>query len=630
MRRFESYRPSQRKKNIIKSQMSSSLIYSLREAYISYSKKEIFTDLTFNLQRGELIALVGKNGVGKSTLMNVISGKQDIDQGEVWSPEGLQLSYFNQDFHFINEDQTIENELSKLFKDENEYYKIDIFCENLFLDKTKNIKTLSGGQKRRVGLIKSLIVDSDILLLDEPTNHLDLESIVWLENYLKNYNGAILCVSHDRQFLNNFTNKVFWLDRGNLKVSPKGFNNFDQWSADLLDQEARELRNRKQFVNIETEWASRGVKARVKRNIKRVQRAKELKQQLENDVSSYKRAIAKIKTKAITASDNEAKSIIEFYNTFLSYKSPSAKIILKDFTFKIAKNDRIGVLGNNGTGKSSFLKILVGELEVDKGTVKVKKDLEFSYFDQMRNDLKDEFPIKKILVPNGGDYIKVYGKERHVCSYLKDFMFDPSKVNETVGTLSGGQKNKLLLSKVLANPKTGLILDEPTNDLDIETLDLLEEMLVQYKGTLLIVSHDRDFLDQTVNKILFFEGDGEVTFFNGGYSDFLQYQTILEEEKKLNNTIVNNNTSKLKRDSNGKNKKKLTYKLEYELEKIPSNIDQLHIDIKDIEEQLSKPDLYKLDKDLFIDLTKNLQDYNAKLESSEERWVELMSMKSEE
>mgnify|MGYP002631013761 FL=1 len=610
--------------------MSSSLIYSLREAYISYSKKEIFTDLTFNLQRGELIALVGKNGVGKSTLMNVISGKQDIDQGEVWSPEGLQLSYFNQDFHFINEDQTIENELSKLFKDENEYYKIDIFCENLFLDKTKNIKTLSGGQKRRVGLIKSLIVDSDILLLDEPTNHLDLESIVWLENYLKNYNGAILCVSHDRQFLNNFTNKVFWLDRGNLKVSPKGFNNFDQWSADLLDQEARELRNRKQFVNIETEWASRGVKARVKRNIKRVQRAKELKQQLENDVSSYKRAIAKIKTKAITASDNEAKSIIEFYNTFLSYKSPSAKIILKDFTFKIAKNDRIGVLGNNGTGKSSFLKILVGELEVDKGTVKVKKDLEFSYFDQMRNDLKDEFPIKKILVPNGGDYIKVYGKERHVCSYLKDFMFDPSKVNETVGTLSGGQKNKLLLSKVLANPKTGLILDEPTNDLDIETLDLLEEMLVQYKGTLLIVSHDRDFLDQTVNKILFFEGDGEVTFFNGGYSDFLQYQTILEEEKKLNNTIVNNNTSKSKRDSNGKNKKKLTYKLEYELEKIPSNIDQLHLDIKDIEEQLSKPDLYKLDKDLFIDLTKNLQDYNAKLESSEERWVELMSMKSEE
>ncbi len=610
--------------------MSSSLIFSLREAYISYSKKEIFTDLTFNLHRGELIALIGKNGVGKSTLMNVISGKQDIDQGEVWSPEGLQLSYFNQDFQFIDEDQTIESELSKLFKNENENYKIDIFCENLFLDKTKNINTLSGGQKRRVGLIKSLIIESDILLLDEPTNHLDLESIVWLENYLKNYNGSILCVSHDRQFLNNFTNKVFWLDRGNLKVSPKGFNNFDQWSSELLDQEARELRNRKQFVNIETEWASRGVKARVKRNIKRVNRARELKQQLENDVSSYKRAIAKIKTKAIAASDNEAKSIIEFYNTFLSYKSPSAKIILKDFSFKIAKDDRIGVLGNNGTGKSSFLKILVGELKVDKGTIKVKKDLEFSYFDQMRNDLKDDLPIKKILVPNGGDYIKVYGKERHVCSYLKDFMFDPSKVNETVGTLSGGQKNKLLLSKVLANPKTGLILDEPTNDLDIETLDLLEEMIVQYKGTLLIVSHDRDFLDQTVNKILFFEGDGHVTFFNGGYSDFLQYQLILEEEKKINKTIIINGKSKIKNNINEKIQKKLTYKLEYELEKIPSIIDQLNIDIKNIEEQLSNSDLYKSDKDVFIDLTKKLKDYNSKLEYSEERWVELMSMKSEQ
>ena len=610
--------------------MSSSLIYSLREAYISYSKKEMFTNLTFNLHRGELIALVGKNGVGKSTLMNVISGKQDIDQGESWNPEGLQLSYFNQDFNFINEDQTIDTELKKLFRNENEHYKIDIFCENLFLDKEKNINTVSGGQKRRVGLIKSLIVDSDILLLDEPTNHLDLESIVWLENYLKNYNGAILCVSHDRQFLNNFTNKVFWLDRGNLKVSPKGFNNFDQWSSDLLDQEARELKNRRQFVNIETDCASRGVKARVKRNIKRVQRAKELKHQLESDVSSYKRAVAKIKTKAIAASDNEAKSIIELYNTFLSYKSDTPKIILKDFTFQIAKNDRIGVLGNNGTGKSSFLKILVGELQVDKGTLKVKKDLEFSYFDQMRNDLKDDLPIKKILVPNGGDYIKVYGKERHVCSYLKDFMFDPSKVNETVKTLSGGQKNKLLLSKVLANPKTGLILDEPTNDLDIETLDLLEEMLVQYKGTLLIVSHDRDFLDQTVNKILFFEGDGKVTFFNGGYSDFLQYQSIIEEEKKQINSILGNNKTKSKKDTKEPRNKKLTYKLEYELEHIPSLIDKLNQNIKDMQEQLSNPDLITSNKDLFIDLTKKLQDYNSNLEKSEERWIELMSMKSEQ
>ncbi|MAV82518.1 MAG: ABC transporter [Pelagibacteraceae bacterium] len=606
--------------------MNSSLIYSLRETVIAYSKKEIFKDLTFNLHKGEFIALVGKNGSGKTTLMNVINGNQEIDQGELWNLESIKTSYFNQDFDFIDEAQTVEKELKELFNNDNDFYKIDIFCENLFIDKNKKINTLSGGQQRRVGLIKSLIVDSDILLLDEPTNHLDLESIIWLENYLKNYNGAILCVSHDRQFLNNFTNKVFWIDRGSLKISPKGFKNFDEWSANLLAQEERELKNRKQFVNIEVEWASRGVKARVKRNLKRVERAKELKKTLEKDIFSYKKAIAKIKRKAIQSEHNEAKCIAEFYNTFLSYKAPSEKIILKDFNLKISKSDRIGLIGNNGTGKSTFLKLLVGEMKVDKGTLKVKKNLEFSYFDQMRNDLKDNKSIKKILVPNGGDYIKVYGKERHVCSYLKDFMFDPSKANDPVSTLSGGQKNKLLLSKVLSNPKTGLILDEPTNDLDIETLDLLQEMLVNYKGTLLIVSHDRDFLDQTVNKILFFEGDGNIIFFNGGYSDFIKYQLILEDEKKeFSNNKIENKTIK----KNTLNNNKLTYKLEYELEKIPENIEDINLHISDLQLKLSDPNLFKQNRELFIDLTKKLSKYEEKLNYSENRWLELMSMKSE-
>ena len=606
--------------------MNSSLIYSLRETVIAYSKKEIFKDLTFNLHKGEFIALVGKNGSGKTTLMNVINGNQEIDQGELWNSESIKISYFNQDFDFIDETQTVEKELKELFNNDNDFYKIDIFCENLFIDKNKKINTLSGGQQRRVGLIKSLIVDSDILLLDEPTNHLDLESIIWLENYLKNYNGAILCVSHDRQFLNNFTNKVFWIDRGSLKISPKGFKNFDEWSANLLAQEERELKNRKQFVNIEVEWASRGVKARVKRNLKRVERAKELKKTLEKDIFSYKKAIAKIKRKAIQSEHNEAKCIAEFYNTFLSYKAPSEKIILKDFNLKISKSDRIGLIGNNGTGKSTFLKLLVGEMKVDKGTLKVKKNLEFSYFDQMRNDLKDNKSIKKILVPNGGDYIKVYGKERHVCSYLKDFMFDPSKANDPVATLSGGQKNKLLLSKVLSNPKTGLILDEPTNDLDIETLDLLQEMLVNYKGTLLIVSHDRDFLDQTVNKILFFEGDGNIIFFNGGYSDFIKYQLILEDEKKeFSNNKIENKTIK----KNTLNNNKLTYKLEYELEKIPENIEDINLHISDLQLKLSDPNLFKQNRELFIDLTKKLSKYEEKLNYSENRWLELMSMKSE-
>ena len=463
--------------------------------------------------------------------MKIIMGTQDLDNGELWSYPNLQISYFSQNFE-IDLSKTVEEEMMKVVLSDDEKYKIDIYCDNLNLNKHAPTDSLSGGQKRRIALAKSLIPDSDIVLLDEPTNHLDLECIQWLEKHLRELNKVILCVSHDRTFLANFTNKVFWLDRGELKVSPKGFKNFDSWSEDLLDQEARELRNRKQFVNLEVEWAQRGVKARVKRNVKRLERAKQLKEQLEKDESSYRKAIKSIKPIVFKPSSDNSRFVAEFYKASVQYPNSSNKI-LKDLSVKITKNDRIGLLGKNGTGKSTFLKTLIGELEASSGSVKLKKNLEFSYFDQLRNDLNTNKSLKEILVPNGGDYLSVQGKERHVCSYLKDFQFDPKRVNDTILSLSGGQQNRLLLSKVLSNPKTGLILDEPTNDLDLETMDLLTEMLSNYKGTLLIVSHDRDFLDQTVNKIMHFEGDGKVSMFLGGYSDFLNHQSNQKEIMKM-------------------------------------------------------------------------------------------------
>ena len=297
------------------------------------------------------------------------------------------------------------------------------------------------------------------MLLDEPTNHLDLECIQWLEQHLKGLNRVMLCVSHDRTFLSNFTNKVFWLDRGDLRISPSGFKNFDAWSEELLDQEARELKNRKQFVNLEVEWAQRGVKARVKRNVKRLERARQLKEQLEKDESSYRLAIKSVKPMLVKPASDNSKFIAEFIKASVSYPNSKNKI-LKDISVKITKGDRIGLLGKNGTGKSTFLKTLIGELKEISGSIKLKKNLEFSYFDQLRNDLNSNKSLKEILVPNGGDYLSVQGKERHVCSYLKDFQFDPKRVNDTILSLSGGQQNRLLLSKVLANPKTGLILDE--------------------------------------------------------------------------------------------------------------------------------------------------------------------------
>ena len=433
--------------------MANDLIFSVREASVSFGKKIIFDNFDVNIHRGNLIALIGKNGVGKSTLMKIITEEQDLDRGELWKQSGLRISYFSQQFN-LNETNTIEEELMKILSRDDEQYKIDIFCNNLALDKKDLINNLSGGQKRRVGLIKTLIIESDILLLDEPTNHLDLECIIWLENYLKLYSGAIICVSHDRTFLSNFTNKVFWIDRGNLRVSPTGFKDFDKWSEELFEQEARELKNRKQFVNIEVEWASRGVKARVKRNVKRVERAKQLKEQLEKDESSYRRAIASVKIQKLNTGSDNSKFIAEFHKVSISYDNSKINI-LDDISIKISKNDRIGLLGNNGTGKSTFLKSLLGEMKSKKGIIKLKKNMNFSYFDQLRNDLNSNHSLKRILVPSGGDYIKVQGKERHVCSYLKDFMFDPSRANDSIHTLSGGQQNRLLLAKVLANPQTG-------------------------------------------------------------------------------------------------------------------------------------------------------------------------------
>jgi len=596
--------------------MPSDLIFSLRDVNIKFGKKEIFNGLNLNIHRNDLIALVGKNGVGKTTLMKIIMGNQEIDNGELWSYPNLKITYFTQNFK-INFSKTVEEEMMNVILKEDEKFKIDIYCDNLNLNKKDKIENLSGGQKRRIALAKSLIPDSDIVLLDEPTNHLDLECIQWLENHLRELKKVMLCVSHDRTFLSNFTNKVFWLDRGDLKVSPKGFKNFDSWSEELLNQEARELRNRKQFVNLEVEWAQRGVKARVKRNVKRLERAKQLKAQLEKDVSSYRLAIKSTKPIVFKPSSDKSRFVAEFFKASVKYPNSSNKI-LKDLSVKITKNDRIGLLGKNGTGKSTFLKTLIGELEVSSGSIKLKKNLEFSYFDQLRNDLNSNKSLKEILVPNGGDYLSVQGKERHVCSYLKDFQFNPKRVNDTILSLSGGQQNRLLLSKVLSNPKTGLILDEPTNDLDLDTMDLLTEMLSNYQGTLLIVSHDRDFLDQTVNKILYFEGDGKTSMFLGGYSDFLNHQSSQEEikniKKKLPDTKKQNNNDRL------------SFKFKYELDNIPNETAKLEEKISLIKNELKDNNLYINNPERFEEITKELIILEKNFETKEFRWLELLEM----
>ncbi len=619
--------------------MASPLLLSVKDASVRYTEVPVFAGLSFNVHQGSRIALVGKNGAGKSTLMNIITGVQDLDEGERWEEFGTTIGYLRQDI-IPKEGQTVFEYIFSEIKEEEKdlhMYKVDIVANALQIDKDAQMTILSGGQLRRAGLARALVEEPDILLLDEPTNHLDLEVIQWLEDYLKAYRGTLLVISHDRAFLANITNQVFWLDRGSIRVSPYGFAKFEEWSNELLEQEERELRNRKQSVGLELAWANRGVKARVKRNVRRLALVKEMRDKLRADESAYRKATRKIDIAPIKIDEHSSKIVAEFYNVYKSFNTGEKELtILDKFSYKIQRGDRIGILGKNGSGKTSFLKMLIGQLEPDQGRVKRRKELEFSYFDQKREDLDPDATLRRVLSSSGGDYIDVMGKQRHVCGYLKDFMFDPSRVHDKVSTLSGGQKNRLMLAKILANPKTCLILDEPTNDLDMDTLDMLEEILMQYDGTLIIVSHDRDFLDQTVTRILAFEGDGVIESCVGGYSDYLE--KFGKKDKQASKPKKNSEKKEAKKPNapapsatpvqqeDEKPKVKLSYKLQRELNQIPDKIKTVQKEIEENAELLSDGDFYNRDPDGFHATAKQSNELQAKLTRYENRWLELEEM----
>ena len=399
----------------------------------------------------------------------------------------------------------------------------------------------------------------------------------------------------------------------------------------MLEQEERELRNRRQSVEMEVAWASRGVKARVKRNVRRLEKVREMRDQLKADQASFKRATAKMNIKPIKETEENSKVVAEFHNVYKSFEEKNKTIkILEKFSCKISRGDRIGILGKNGSGKTTFLKLLIGAEEADSGRVKVRKEMEFSYFDQKRSDLDPTHSLKKTLCPAGGDYINVMGKERHVCGYLKNFMFDPSRAEDKVSQLSGGQKNRLMLAKVLANPKSCLILDEPTNDLDMETLDMLEEILSNYTGTLIIVSHDRDFLDQTVTKILAFEGQGKVEQCIGGYTDYLEMKTKEEGGKKKQDAKKEDaKPIEEPAKSASQQPKKLSYKLEREWQLLPDQIKELEKEIEALQKKLADPAFYQNDPEEFNKSAERLQRRKNKVEESEIRWLELDEMKQE-
>lgn len=619
----------------------SDLLLSVEDASVVIGGKPLFEGLTFHIHSGRKIALVGKNGAGKTTLMNIITGDREIDDGKRFLYPGTTTGYMQQNVKAIPGKTVRDFVFEGVKADLEEWdinYRIDMVIAPLLLNVDDKLETLSGGQLRRAALARALIEEPDILLLDEPTNHMDLELIEWLEGYIKRYPGAVLIVSHDRAFLANTTDRVFWLDRGSMRTAPKGFAHFQEWSTELLEQEGRALHNRTKKVEQEIEWANKGVKARVKRNVRRQSEAFQARDQLEKDKRAYRRVTSTVELPPITAEES-SRNVVEFFNVTKSFTDPDTgrtKEILDRFNMRIKRKDRIGILGRNGSGKTTFLKMLTGTINADSGKIKRAKNMSFSYFDQNRSMLREDKTIKDNLCPEGSDHLDVRGKPRHICGYIKDFLFEPDDAWRLASTLSGGQKNRLMLAKLLANPGSFMILDEPTNDLDMDTLDMLTNILTNYDGTLFVVSHDRDFLDQVVTKTLVFEGDAKVEGIIGGYSEYLEFKKARSQENKKSSEEAK--PSKTRKNSDTapaptatppalKNNKKLSYNLQRELNQLPKTIAKLEKEISKTEEQLADPDLYTNDADKFAALSTRLPEAQSELEASELRWLELEEMR---
>lgn len=592
-------------------------LLSIREASISFAKKMIFEDLTINLFDGDKICLIGKNGAGKTTLMNTIFGRIELDDGVHFIAPNNNIGYLEQD-EGITKDVTVSQYLMEnLELDDHKEYLVDIVCQNLKIDKNQITQSLSGGQRRRANLAKALVFEPDILLLDEPTNHLDLETIEWLEKYLNSYNGCLLIISHDREFLKKVTNKIFWLRAGKIIVNNHGYKNFDKWAGEIIEFENRKLANLEKKVELESGWLQTGVTARRKRNIGRLHHLTDLRSQLKEQrrlVSSNKN---QMKINSFEKFNDDAPQVIAALNNI--NKGFADKNIINSFNLKIIRGEKIGVIGKNGAGKSTFLKLLIKQIEPDVGNVKLANDLHFSYFDQDRSALKRNITMKEFLCDNDGDQVLISGgKTRHICGYLKDFLFDPKDVDTLVSTLSGGQQNRLFLAKTLADPGNFLILDEPTNDLDMESLDILEDYLCNYKGTLIVVSHDRDFLDNVATSILAFEGDCVITSHLGGYSDYLEYQQKHSKPIAVYESSKDSNKDQQKNDFMSQKEIK---KLKSELNKIPDKIERLEEKISKLTDELNDPE--DLNPNEIAVISVEIGEIQVKIDSYENRWVEL-------
>lgn len=599
-------------------------IFSIKDGYLSFSEQEIFTNIELLIYPGDKICLIGKNGCGKSSLMKVITGAYDLDEGDIYIAPRTKIKYLEQDPKIIIDGTIYDFVLEEIEASEKEQkrYLVDVVLQNLELDGSLLLSNLSGGQLRRASLAKALIDEPEILLLDEPTNHLDIKAIEWLESYVNNYKGSIICISHDRRFLQNVTNKLWWLDNKTLRKSNQGFEYFETWQQTIINQEIIELEKLNKLVEEENLWLQQGVTARRKRNQRRLSEVYRLREQLRSEENRQIQRKKSIETHEIE-NNKKTKFIIEAINLSFEYNS---KIIVNDFNLQVKKGEKIGLIGPNGSGKSTLIKLLTKDLKPTSGYVRHGFGLEISYFDQHKKMLNLNQSLWQNMCPNGGDQVLLANnKMMHVAAYLKSFMFDPKLLHAKVSTLSGGQASRLMLAKILANPGNFLILDEPTNDLDMDTLEVLYEILSDFNGTVLIVSHDRDFLDRLVTRTLIFESEGKITNYIGGYQDYkldnnISKNQIKKHPNKKNEIEEQNNA--INNEANSRINK-LSYKYIRLLEILPEEISSLELEAKDIEKKLADQDLYMKKPEIFKELSNRLLKIKEEISEKENLWLSL-------
>ncbi len=593
-------------------------IYTLRDISLTFGVKPLFTSVSINICKGDKICLVGRNGSGKSTLLKIISGAIEPDNGEVFIQPGIKVSYMAQEADFSAFKTLKDVILSGLetTHPEEQAYKADILIGQLEINAEANPQTASGGECKKAALARALISEPDILLLDEPTNHLDIATIEKLEEIVKKFTGAVVVISHDRSFLNRVSNATIWLDRGMTHSNNKGFSAFEEWQEEILNQEIIKEKYLNKKLEEETEWLHKGVTARRRRNQGRLRRLQQLRQERREQVKKLGSVDLEIKEAAV-----RSKLVMEAKH--ISKKFGDREIV-KDFSLRVMKGNRIGIVGPNGSGKTTLIKLLTQHLAPDSGFVRLGKNLEMAYFDQNRAMLDPEKTLWRTLCGEG-DHIYVRGHYRHVIAYLKDFLFTPEQAQSPVSCLSGGEKNRLMLALSLARESNFLVLDEPTNDLDMDTLDLLQEVLDEYQGTILLVSHDRDFLDKITTSMLYMKGDGSIIEHIGSY-DELYNKYIAGNKKEVKPVSVKKSTAAAV--SPQSKAPRLSYKDQRLYEVLPAEIEQLEKKIAATEAELSAPDLYMKDNQKFYTLTTRLEELKKEKDSKETAWLEIEMFKS--